>query len=87
LPNLCWIYDDNKITIEGDTSLAFSEDVAKRFSGYNWNVVKLDDVNNLDGLRKAIKKFQRTKDRPTLIIVRSVIAFGSNKATPTALAC
>jgi transketolase len=81
LSNLCWIYDDNKITIEGNTDLAFSEDVAKRFVGYGWNVVKVDDVNDLDSLRKAIKKFQRTKDRPTLIIVQSVIAFGSpNKA-------
>jgi transketolase len=81
LSNLCWIYDDNTITIEGHTSLAFSEDVGKRFSGYGWNVVKVDDVNDLDSLRKAIKIFQETKDRPTLIIVRSVIAFGSpNKA-------
>ena len=81
LSNLCWIYDDNKITIEGNTSLAFSEDVGKRFSGYGWNVVKVDDVNDLESLRKAIKKFQRIKDRPTLIIVRSVIAYGSpNKA-------
>ena len=81
LSNLCWIYDDNTITIEGHTSLAFSEDVGKRFEGYGWNVVKVDDVNDLDSLRKAIKNFQETKDRPTLIIVRSVIAFGSpNKA-------
>jgi transketolase len=81
LSNLCWIYDDNTITIEGHTSLAFSEDVGKRFQGYGWNVVKVEDVNDLDSLRKAIKKFQRTKDRPTLIIVRSVIAYGSpNKA-------
>jgi transketolase len=81
LSNLCWIYDDNKITIEGNTSLAFSEDVAERFKGYGWNVVKVDDVNDLDGLRKAIKIFHETQDRPTLIIVRSVIAFGSpNKA-------
>ncbi|MGD0382306.1 MAG: transketolase [Thermoguttaceae bacterium] len=81
LSNLCWIYDDNKITIEGNTSLAFSEDVAQRFKGYGWKVIKVDDVNDLDGLRKAIKIFHETQDRPTLIIVRSVIAFGSpNKA-------
>ena len=81
LPNLCWIYDDNNITIEGHTSLAFSEDVTKRFSGYGWNIIKVDDVNDLDSLRRAIKVFQETNDRPTLIIVRSVIAFGSpNKA-------
>jgi len=81
LSNLCWIYDDNRITIEGETSLAFSEDVAKRFSGYGWNVVKVDDVNDLQSLRKAFKIFRETQDCPTLIIVRSVIAFGSpNKA-------
>ena len=77
LSNLCWIYDDNHITIEGKTSLSFSEDVATRFAGYGWNVVKLDDVNDLDGLRKAIKTFQQTADRPTLIKVRSVIGFGA----------
>ena len=77
LSNLCWIYDDNTITIEGHTSLAFSEDVAARFHGYGWNVVALDDVNDLDGLRSAIKTFQQTSDRPTLIKVRSIIGFGA----------
>jgi transketolase len=81
LSNLCWIYDDNQITIEGRTSLSFSEDVITRFVGYGWNVVQLDDVNNLDGLRCAVKDFQETSDRPTLIVARSVIGFGSpNKA-------
>jgi transketolase len=81
LSNLCWIYDDNRITIEGDTSLAFSEDVAARFASYGWNVVRLDDVNDLDGLRKAIQSFQKTSDRPTFVQVRSVIGFGApNKA-------
>ncbi len=81
LSNLCWIYDDNHITIEGKTSLSFSEDVATRFAGYGWNVVKVDDVNDLDGLRRAIAAFRQTRDRPTLIMVRSVIAFGApNKA-------
>ncbi len=81
LSNLCWIYDDNGITIEGQTSLAFSEDVARRFSAYGWNVIKVEDVNDLQNLRRAIKLFQETNDRPTLIIVRSVIAFGApNKA-------
>lgn len=81
LSNLCWIYDDNHITIEGKTSLSFSEDMAVRFAGYGWNVVKLDDVNDLDGLRSAIAVFQKTSDRPTLIKVRSVIGFGApNKA-------
>jgi transketolase len=77
LSNLCWIYDDNKITIEGETSLAFSEDVARRFTGYGWNVIRVDDVNQLDELRAALASFQQTRDRPTLIIVRSVIAFGA----------
>jgi transketolase len=77
LPNLCWIYDDNKITIEGNTSLAFSEDVAMRFAGYGWNVVELDDVNDLDQLRSALAAFHQTSDRPTLIVVPSVIAYGA----------
>jgi len=81
LSNLCWIYDDNQITIEGKTSLSFSEDVAGRFAGYGFHVVKVDDVNDLAALRAALKSFEQTDDRPTLIIVRSVIAWGSpNKA-------
>ena len=81
LANLCWIYDDNGITIEGHTSLAFSEDVATRFAGYGWNVLKVDDVNDLKALRAALEAFRATGDRPTLIIVRSVIAWGApNKA-------
>ncbi len=81
LSNLCWIYDDNHITIEGNTSLAFDEDVPKRFAGYGWNVINVDDVNDLDALRKAIAAFQATTDRPTLIKVRSVIGYGApNKA-------
>ncbi len=77
LSNLCWLYDDNTITIEGHTKLSFSEDVATRFAGYGWNVIKLADANDLDGLRRAIKDFQQTGDRPTLIVVRSVIAWGA----------
>jgi transketolase len=77
LSNLCWIYDDNRITIEGETSLAFSEDVATRFTGYGWHVVKVGDVNDLDALREAYQNFARTSDRPTIIIVRSHIAWGS----------
>jgi transketolase len=81
LSNLCWIYDDNQITIEGKTSLSFSEEVALRFQGYGWNVVRVGDVNDLAALRNALTAFQNTPDRPTLVIVRSVIAFGSpNKA-------
>jgi len=77
LGNLCWIYDDNNITIEGNTSLAFSEDVTTRFVGYGWNVVEVENVNDLDALRAAIQQFQQTDDRPTLIRVRSVIAWGA----------
>ena len=77
LSNLCWIYDNNKITIEGDTSLAFSEDVAARFSGYHWNVVRVGDANDLGLLSRAFDTFEQTNDRPTLIIVDSHIAWGS----------
>jgi len=77
LSNLCWIYDDNRITIEGNTSLSFSEDVAARFASYGWNVVRVEDINDLDALRGAIAAFKKTTDRPTLIIVRSVIGFGA----------
>ena len=85
LANLCWIYDDNKITIEGHTDLAFSECVQERFAGYGWNVLKVDDVNDLAALRAAIARFQATSDRPTLIVVRSVIAWGApTSRTPTA---
>jgi transketolase len=81
LSNLCWIYDDNTITIEGHTDLTFSEDVGRRFEGYGWNVQKVADVNDLPSLRAAVEKFQKTSDRPTLVIVRSVIGYGSpNKA-------
>lgn len=77
LDNLCWLYDDNHITIEGDTDLAFSEDVAKRFEGLGWNVLKVEDANDLDALQKAIAEFQACSDRPTLIIVRSIIGYGA----------
>ena len=83
LSNLCWIYDDNDITIEGKTSLAFSEDVAARFAAYGWNVVKVDDVNDLKSLRDAIDDFRQTDDRPTLVVVRSVIAWGAPNAANT----
>ncbi|MDR1491820.1 MAG: transketolase [Planctomycetaceae bacterium] len=79
LSNLCWIYDDNGITIEGDTSLAFTEDVQKRFEAYGWQALRVDDVNDLPALRKALKTFDNTTDRPTLIIVKSVIAYGASK--------
>jgi transketolase len=77
LSNLCWIYDNNHITIEGHTNLAFSEDVACRFMGYQWNVLRVADANDLKMLDRAIKTFHQTTDRPTLIIVDSHIAWGS----------
>ena len=83
LSNLCWIYDDNKITIEGDTSLAFSEDVGMRFAGYGWNVIEVDDINELEALRGAVQLFKQTENKPTLIIVRSIIAWGAPNAANT----
>ncbi|MEN1679768.1 MAG: transketolase [Planctomycetota bacterium] len=81
LSNLCWIYDDNRITIEGKTDLAFSEDVATRFKGLGWNVVTVDDANDLGAFGKAIDTFKQTDDAPTIIIVKSVIGWGApNKA-------
>src|SRR5208337_5364103 len=77
LSNLCWIYDNNHITIEGNTSLAFTEDVATRFIGYGWNVTRVGDANDLDMLARAFRTFHNTNDRPTLIIVDSHIGYGS----------
>lgn len=77
LSNLCWIYDNNKITIEGHTEWAFSEDVATRFIAYGWNVTRVGDANDLDMLERAFRTFQKTTDRPTLIIVDSHIAWGA----------
>ena len=77
LDNLCWIYDNNSITIEGSTSLAFSEDVATRFMAYGWNVTRVGDANDLDMLDRAFDTFKKTKDRPTLVIVDSHIGYGA----------
>ncbi len=77
LSNLCWIYDNNKITIEGHTDLAFSEDVATRFIAYGWNVTRVGDANDPEMLARAFRTFTATADRPTLIIVDSHIAWGA----------
>jgi transketolase len=77
LSNLCWIYDNNKITIEGHTEWAFSEDVATRFIAYGWNVLRVGDANDLEMLERAFNTFKKEKERPTLIIVDSHIAWGS----------
>ncbi len=77
LNNLCWMYDNNHITIEGETNLAYSDDVATRFKGLGWNVIKCPDANDVEALTKAYKKFTRTKDKPTIIIVNSHIGYGA----------
>lgn len=77
LSNLCWIYDDNRITIEGSTHLAFTEDVAGRFLGYGWNVTRVSDANDLEMLTRGYQTFHNTPDRPTLIIVQSHIGYGA----------
>ena len=77
LPNLCWIYDNNHITIEGSTEIAFTEDVAARFMSYGWNVLRVSDANDLNLVHKAFDIFLHTTDRPTLIIVDSHIGYGS----------
>jgi len=77
LANLCWIYDNNHITIEGGTPLAFSESVAERFRGYGWKVLHVADANDLGAVAHAIETFRRTEDAPTLIVVDSVIGWGS----------
>lgn len=77
LSNLCWMYDNNHITIEGDTALAFSEDVAKRFAGYGWNVMHVTDANDTAMIESALQVFRKTTDRPTFIIVDSHIGYGA----------
>ena len=77
LDNLCWIFDNNHITIEGNTSLAFTEDVATRFVSYGWNVLRVVDANDIERIEQAIAVFHKTKSRPTLIILDSHIGYGS----------
>jgi transketolase len=86
LANLCWIYDNNKITIEGHTDWAFSEDVATRFLAYGWNVTRVGDANDQEMLARAFQTFLRTNDRPTLIIVDSHIAYGAPNKQDTSAA-
>ena len=86
LSNLCWIYDNNHITIEGHTALAFSEDVAGRFLAYGWNVERVSNANDLDLLREAFDHFKKTKDRPTLIVVDSHIGYGAPTKQDTSAA-
>ena len=86
LDNLCWIYDNNHITIEGNTALALSDDVATRFIGYGWNVTRVGDANDLEMLERAFKTFKNTNDRPTLIVVDSHIAYGAPHKQDTSAA-
>src|ERR1700742_1476381 len=86
LDNLCWIYDNNHITIDGKTHLTYDDDVAARFMGYGWNVTRVGDANDLGLLDRAFEEFKREEDRPTLIIVDSHIGWGSPHKQDTAAA-
>ncbi len=80
LSNLCWLYDSNHISIEGGTELAFDEDVGKRFEAYGWNVIHVDDANDIGALKAALQSFRDEQERPTFIVVHSVIGWGSPRA-------
>ena len=86
LDGLCWVYDNNHITIEGSTRLAFTEDVACRFLSYGWNVLRVGDANDIDRIEHALAVFRATKDRPTLIILDTHIGYGSPHKQDTAAA-
>jgi len=83
LSNLCWLYDANQITLDGPAIWSFSEDVATRFLGYQWNVLHVPDANDLEAVANGIREFHLTRDRPTLIIVNSHIGYGSPKKQDT----
>src|SRR5882762_1312561 len=84
LDNLCWVYDNNHITIEGNTRSTFTEDVATRFLGYGWNVLRVGDANDTDRIENALETFRKTKGRPTFIILDSHIGYGSPNKQDTA---
>jgi transketolase len=86
LDNLCWIYDNNHITIEGNTRITFTEDIAARFLGYGWNVLRVGDANDIDRIEQALDIFHKTKGRPTFIILDSHIGYGSPHKQDTAAA-
>ena len=86
LDNLCWIYDNNHITIEGSTKITFTEDIAARFLGYGWNVLRVGDANDIGLIEHALGVFRRTKGRPSFIIVDSHIGYGSPHKQDTAAA-
>lgn len=84
LDNLCWVYDNNHISIDGDTGITYGDDVAARFIGYGWNVTRVGDANDLDLLTRAYERFREEEHRPTLIIVDSHIGYGSPHLQDTA---
>ena len=86
LSNLCWLYDNNHITIDGGTPITFSENVAARFRAYRWNVLHVADANDTGAVTEALENFRKTSDRPTLIIVDSHIAYGSPHKQDTSAA-
>ncbi|MBV8828657.1 MAG: transketolase [Acidobacteriaceae bacterium] len=86
LDNICWIYDNNHITIEGNTRITFTEDVAGRFLAYGWNVLRVGDANDLDRIEQAFDVFQATQGRPTLIVLDSHIGYGSPHKQDTSAA-
>jgi transketolase len=86
LSNLCWIYDDNKITIEGRTELAFSENVPQRFRGLGWHVIEVEDANDLEAIAAAYEAFRLNDEGPTMIVVHSIIGFGAPKKANTSAA-
>jgi transketolase len=86
LENLCWIYDNNHITIEGNTRIAFTEDVAARFLGYGWNVLRVGDANDIERIEHALDIFHKTKERPTFIVLDSHIGYGSPHKQDTSAA-
>jgi transketolase len=86
LANLCWLYDNNQITIEGSTSLAFTEDVGARFEAYGWNVLHVSDANDTAVVERALDRFQTETERPTLIVVDSHIGYGAPHKQDTAAA-
>jgi len=86
LDNLCWVYDNNHITIEGDTRLAFTEDVAARFLAYGWNVLRVGDANDCERIEQALDIFRKTRGRPTFIVLDSHIGYGSPNKQDTAAA-
>ncbi|MBV8571998.1 MAG: transketolase [Acidobacteriaceae bacterium] len=86
LDNICWIYDNNHITIEGNTRITFTEDVAARFLAYGWNVLRVGDANDLERIEHAFAVFHNTKGRPTLIVLDSHIGYGSPHKQDTSAA-